>query len=140
MKVRSATCLALLLAMTALALSCLGVKGDFGFKRFGDDTYHRIAGTPEFPSDESIDWVFKLSKKYSDRDIGIVIQKKELVWVEISTKSQHITEASEALYGTIRDLQPGEYRLVLTLVKKDNELIDSKDFIVYEKEEDPDRD
>jgi hypothetical protein len=140
MKVRSVTCLALLLAITALALSCLGVKGDFGFKRFGDDTYRRIEGTPEFSSDETVDWVFKLSKKYSDREIGIVLQKKELVWVEISTRSQRITEASEALYGTIRDLQPGEYRLVLTLVKKDNELVDSKDFIIYEKEESADQD
>ena len=116
------------------------VKGDFGFKKFGDETYHRIDGTPEFASDEAIDWVFRLSRKYGERDIGIVLQKKELVWVEISTRSQRITTADRALYGTIKDLQPGEYKLVLTLVKSDNELIDSKNFIVYEKEGDADED
>ena len=39
MKVSSIACIALLLAVTAL--SCGGVKGEFGFKRFGDDTYHQ---------------------------------------------------------------------------------------------------
>jgi hypothetical protein len=138
MKVRSMTCLTLLLAMTALALSCGGVKGEFGFKRFGDDTYHRIDGRAEFASDEVIDWVFKLGKKYSERDIGILCQKKELVWVDVTSRSQRITETDKAIYGTIKDLQPGEYKLVLTLVGSDNDLIDSKDFIIYEKEEDED--
>jgi hypothetical protein len=138
MKVRSIICLVLLLSMTALALSCGGVKGEFGFKRFGDDTYHRLDGAPEFASDEEIAWVFKLAKKYSERDIGVLIQKKELVWVEVSSRNQHITETDKAVYGTIKDLQPGEYKLVLTLVKDDNSLIDSKDFSVYEREEDED--
>jgi hypothetical protein len=135
MKVRSMTCLTLLLAMTTLALSCGGVKGEFGFKRFGDDTYHRINGTPEFASDEVIDWVFKLGKKYGEREIGILCQKKELVWVDVTSRRQRITVTDEALYGTIKDLPPGEYKIVLTLVKRDNSLIASKDFIIYEKEE-----
>jgi hypothetical protein len=127
----------LLLALVALSFSC-GVKGEFGFRKFGDDTYHRIEATPEFASDDAVDWVFKLDKKYKDKDIGVVLQKKELVWVEVYTRSQHISLADSAIYGTIKDLQPGEYQLVLTLVKDDNSLIDSKGFVIYEKEEEED--
>jgi hypothetical protein len=134
MNIRSVTCLALLLAMTALALSC-GVKGEFGFKRFGDDTYSKIGGTPEFASDEEISWVFLLKKKYSERDIGIVCQKKELVWVDVLTRVQRITPTDRAIYGTIKDFQPGEYHLILTLPEDDNDIIDSKDFIVYDRED-----
>jgi len=133
MKVSSIACIALLLAVTAL--SCGGVKGEFGFKRFGDDTYHRIDGTPEFLSDEEVAWVFKLEKKYSERNIGIICQKKEMVWVDVTNSSQKITEASKAIYGTIKDFQPGEYRIILTLVKDGNDLIASKDFIIYERDD-----
>jgi hypothetical protein len=133
MKVSSIACLALLLAVTAL--SCSGVKGTFGFKRFGDDTYHRIDGTPEFASDEEVAWVFMLKKPYSDRVIGIVCQKKELVWSDVTVRSQRITETDRAVYGTIKDFEPGDYRIMLTLVKDNNRLIESKDFIIYERDD-----
>lgn len=132
MKVSSIACLALLLAVTAL--SC-GVRGEFGFKRFGDDIYHRIDGTPEFASDEDVDWVFMLKKPYGGRSIGVICQKKELVWADVTERSQQITETDKAIYGTIKDLQPGEYRLLLTQVKENNTLIASKDFIIYERDD-----
>ncbi len=132
MKFSSIACIALLLAVTAL--SC-GVRGEFGFKRFGDDTYHRIDGLPEFPSDEEVAWVFMLKKKYTDRDIGTIFQKKELVWVDVISKVQRITETDKAVYGTIREFQPGEYRIILTQVKDANRIIDSKEFIIYERDD-----
>lgn len=132
MKVSSIACLALLLAITVL--SC-GVKGEFGFKRFGDDTYHRIDGMPEFASDEEVAWVFMLKKKYTERDIGIVCQKKELVWVDVINTSKSITETDKAVYGAIKGFEPGEYRIILTQVKDANRIIDSKDFIIYERDE-----
>ncbi len=127
-----------LVAVLALcALSC-AVGGTFGFRKFGEDTYRQLSGTPEFASDEAVDWVFKFNKKYGERAIGIVCQKKELVWVEVLSRSEKIDKFKLVVYGTIKDLAPGEYQLIITDVDNDNKLIDMKDFIIYEKESDED--
>lgn len=120
--------------LAAAVLSC-GVKGTFGFKKFGQDSYHRLDGVPEFSSDETVDWAFVFDKRYRERTIGIVYQKKELVWIEMLSKTGRIGEDGRAVYGSIDNLPPGTYQIVLTDLNNGNTLIDSKDFIVYEKDD-----
>ncbi len=123
----------LVLALALGAVSC-SVGGTFGFRKFGEDTYRQLKGTPEFASDEAVDWVFKFNRKHGERTIGVVYQKKELVWVEVFSRSEKIDNFKWTVYGAIRDLEPGQYQLVITDVGKDNALIDRKDFIIYEKD------
>jgi hypothetical protein len=135
MKIRRLAHMAIVLAVALGAVSC-SMEGTFGFKKFGQDTYHKLEGTPEFSSDEAVDWAFVFKKKYGERVIGIVYQKKELVWVDVLTRSARIDNTSKIVYGTIKDLEPGEYRIILTELENGNKLIDSKDLIIYEKEND----
>ncbi|OHD65557.1 MAG: hypothetical protein A2176_03135 [Spirochaetes bacterium RBG_13_51_14] len=125
----------MIFVLAALAISCVGMKGQFGFRRFGDDAYRRIDGVPEFAGDEQVSWVYAFKKKYGEHEIGVVYLKKELVWVEVLNTSSRIDNAVRVVYGTIKDLPPGEYRIDITDVSNDNLLIDSKDFIVYDRED-----
>ncbi len=124
----------IILALALGTVSC-SMQGTFGFKKFGQDTYHKLEGTPEFASDETVDWAFVFRQKYGERAIGVVYQKKELVWADVLTRSARIDNTSRIVYGTIKDLEPGRYQIILTELEKDNRLIDSKDFIIYEKED-----
>ncbi len=135
MKIRRLAHIVIVLVLALGAVSC-SMEGTFGFKRFGQDTYHKIQGSPEFTSDEAVDWVFLFRKKYGERSIGIVYQKKELVWVEVFTRTAKIDDTTRAVYGTIKDLEPGHYQIVITELEKDNRLIDSKDFNIYGKDAD----
>src|SRR5512138_1576055 len=137
MKLRVFTPLCIVLAFALGAASC-SMEGTFGFKKFGQDTYRKLEGTPEFASNEAVDWVFVFKKKYGERTIGVVYQKKELVWVEVLTRTARIDNTSKVVYGTIKDLEPGTYQVIITELEKDNSLIDSKDFIIYEKENEED--
>ena len=128
--------IAALAVIVLCATACSQSKGDFAFKGFQDDTFKRTAGAPEFPGNEEVRWIFLFKKKYNARDIGIVYLKKELVWVEVFTDTAKITLASNIVYGTIKSLQPGEYRIVLTDLINNNEEIARKEFSIYEKEED----
>jgi hypothetical protein len=127
----------LVAAVVAVALSAAScaMEGQFGFKKFGDDAYRRIDGRTEFEANEAVDWVFLFKKNYGDHQIGIVCQKKELVWADVYSSSSMIStikKSKPAVYGTIRNLSPGEYRLVITDVKNDNRIIGIKEFVIYE--------
>jgi len=117
------------------------MEGEFGFKKFGDDTYRRIDGRAEFPASDEVAWVFLFKKNYGDRLIGIIYQKKELVWVDVRTDSAAISELKKsmpAVYGTIKGLTPGDYRLIITDVRDDNRIIAVKEFSIYQDEEEDD--
>jgi len=131
---------ALLLFMTVLlSSSCMQMTGNFAFKGFFDDTYKKIEGTPEFPSDEEVRWVFAFSKKQAEREIGVVYLKREAIWVEILTATSRIDLANSIVYGTLKGLEPGKYQIVLTDVRNDNREIARKDFVIYAREDDDDR-
>lgn len=122
--------------MLSLAASSCSMEGKFGFKRFGEDAYRRTSETPEFASNEKVDWVYVFDRQYGERSIGIIYRKKEVVWVEMLTKVSRIDEGNKIVYGTIKNLPPGHYQIVLTDLKNGSGFIDSKDFIIYEKDSD----
>src|SRR4030042_6164802 len=133
MMIRRDTYIAFILMLSVVVASC-SIEGKFGFKSFGEDTYRRTSETPEFASNEAVDWVYVFSKKFGERSIGVVYRKKEVVWVEMLTKVSRIDEGSKIVYGTIKNFPPGHYQIVLTDLRNDSRLIDSKDFIIYERE------
>lgn len=122
------------IAVCAASIASCGLQGTFGFKKFGQDTYHRLDGVPEFASDETVEWAYVFKKKYGERTIGIVYQKKELVWVEMLTGTGRIDEFNRIVYGTIRDFPPGTYQIVLTDLKNDNRMIATREFVIYERD------
>lgn len=133
--IRRAAYISFILILSLVAGSC-SMEGKFGFKRFGEDTYRRTSETPEFASNETVDWVYVFSKQYGERHIGIVYRKKETVWVEMLTKESRIDESTKIVYGAIKNFPPGHYQIVLTDLKNDSRFIDGKDFIIYEKDND----
>lgn len=131
---RGLTHTALFLSLALLAVSC-GLQGEFGFRKFGEDAYRRIDAMPEFPAGDEVDWIFAFKKVSGERDIGIVYQKKELVWVEVFTRTARVEKKARFVYGTIKDLAPGEYQILITDVQDDNRLIAGKSFVIYENED-----
>jgi len=131
--IRRAAYFAFMVLLTLAAGSC-SLEGKFGFRRFGEDIYRRTSEIPEIASNETVDWVYVFNRRYGERSIGVVYRKKELVWVEMLSRVSRIDTGNKVVYGTIKNLPPGHYQIVLTDLKNDNAFIDSKDFIIYEKD------
>jgi len=120
------------------AVSCSKSKGDFAFKRFHDGTFKKISSIPEFSSDEEIKWIYRFRKKTGNQKIGVIIQKKEVVWVDIFTGIESISPTYSIINGIIKELKPGDYKIILSDMTDgtDIELIDEKEFIIYNKDDD----
>lgn len=69
--------------------------------------------------------------------IGSILQKKELVWVDVKTDTGYIDSENHVVYGEFENLPPGSYRLVITDVAKKT-LIDEVYFSMYDDDEDSD--
>ncbi len=123
------------LALAMLAATCGKNKADFGFKGPQDDSYRRIDGALEIPAGNEMMWVYSFENRQPDRTIGIIYQKKEAVWVEVMTTSVRVNDDNRAVYGTIRDLPAGSYRLIITDVNDNNYELVSKEFAIYQKDE-----
>lgn len=123
-----------LLIVTLLSLSlllqagCGKLKGDFAFKQADSDVYKRIDGTPEFRRSDAIDWVFQFQKVTSERQVSVVLLKKEIVWVEISAGIEKINKIKKSVYGTVEQFDEGTYKIVIA---ERGSIIDEKEFKVF---------
>jgi len=124
------------LILFASFISCGGLSGEFAFRMPYEDVYKKKTEPVEFPSTVAVDWVFAFDKVKDNRKIGVLLMKKELVWVEIKSRTDNVSREKTCIYDRIAGLKDGEYRIVLTDLKKNNRLIGSKDFIIYSREED----
>ncbi len=114
------------------AVGCGKLKGEFAFKSFGEDTYKRVGEVPEFEQSELINWVF-IFKKLTDRhQIGVTLLKKELVWIDINTRSENITLTKKIIYGEIQNFEEGRYRILLS---KEGAVVAEKEFIIFRDED-----
>ena len=75
-------------------------------------------------------------KKYGERVIGIVYQKKELVWVDVLTQGRGSARPTRPSTAPSKTSSRESTRSSSRSLKNDNKLIDNKDFIIYEKEND----
>lgn len=122
-----------MIVVILLCSACGSFDGEFGIKVNNDNNYRKINGVPEFSSEDTVAWIYRLKKGMISRaDAGVILMKKELIWVDIYTVSDYFDNEKRLLYGVITGLDPGEYRLLITESKNDNKLIAEMTFKIYE--------
>lgn len=95
-----------------LVLSACSKHAVFAYKTFDMDTYRNMGESFEFSSDKPFDWVCTLTSNPGKR-VTVIIQKKELVWVDVMKEAQDIKKKDLFVHGRIEGLDPGDYRIVL---------------------------
>lgn len=129
-------CMFVLLSM--LVISCKRPSGHFAF-RFPPEEKYRLISTPiELSDRDKVEWIYEFKKFPGSGKVGVIFLKKELVPVEVFSAMENVTADSPFIYGTIQDMVPGVYRIVLTDVIAGNNLIDEREFTVYSSEENND--
>ena len=128
------------LLLAAIVPACGKNKAEFGFKGPNDDVYRRIDGILEIPAGSEMMWVYSFHNKQSDRSIGIIYQKHEVVWVDVKTTSARVNAANQAVYGVIDEPRAGSYQLILTDVNDDNRVLAVKEFKIYQNDEEAEED
>ncbi len=120
--------IALLFIFIVLLAGCSRPEGEFAFRTDIDNRFKRLNGIPEFPQQEKVGWCFVFKKDYGERDIGVIVMKKEIVWVDVVQQRERIDSSKRVIFGTIEGYTKGRYKIILT---DNNEIIGEKEFIVY---------
>lgn len=115
-----------------LFVSCGRLEGEFALRRFSDDVFRKAGGSFECRVTEEVQWAYVLKKADRRRDIGVVIQKKEIGWVEVKTRTDYIGLEKRAVHGLINGYGPGEYQIVILDVSDDNSVLGRLKFFVYD--------
>jgi hypothetical protein len=111
---------------------CLKLKGEFAFKKIIDDKYRTVDGLLEIEKNEKINWVYVFKKIRGRHNVLVTLYKKEIVWSDISNRTENISETNNIIYGTIEKLSDGTYKIVLS---EANKIIDGKEFAVFTENE-----
>lgn len=106
-------------------IACSGIKGQFAYKTLQMDSYRKMINNKEFISNEKIDWIYKIDSLAEKTVISTVVLKKEIVWVDVSKKIQTVLPASPYIYGEIKNLNTGDYKIILL---KKNKIISEISF------------
>ena len=107
---------------------CGKLEGEFAFREIGNKAYRMVSGVPEFAESDRIEWVFRFKEIVEKHNIGIILLKKELVWVDIHTRIEIINEKKNLIYGTIEKLEKGNYKILIT---EKETIIGEKEFVIY---------
>ncbi len=128
---------ALLLLSLLLIVSCGKLKGEFAFQTPEDKSYKINQSRFEFDSAKEIKWIYKFhSIPRSKIKIGVIILKKEFGWIDILTTTDYIDPAKSIVYGTLKGLEPGDYKIVLVEVANgESKAIDEIEVYIYSDEE-----
>ncbi len=123
-----------------IPLACGKIKGEFAFQTPSDKSYKIRQERLEFNVSEEIKWVYKFSSAPAKKTkLGVIIMKKELGWVDIISMPDYIDEMKRLVYGTIKEFEPGDYRIVITEITEDKTtIIDKCDFYLFSDEEELD--
>ncbi len=125
------------IVLLLLALSCGKMKGEFAFKYPEDKGYRINQSRLEFDSTQEVNWIYKFrSAPGGTVKLGVILMKKELGWVDILTTSDYIDPLKSIVYGTLKDLEQGDYKIVIVEVTSDgNSKIDEVELYLYSDEE-----
>ena len=100
------------------------------------DGYRRLDPGAEFSINDKIYWIYTFPKSKDVRKLGIVVQKKETVWVDVYKDKSTVLPASGIYYGEIDSLEEGRYRIsVMLLDGLDYKFYDDIEIIVNNFEE-----
>lgn len=125
----------LVLFFFATIVSCSKETGTFAFKNNNDDRYIIKDGLCEFNQDEKVNWAFCFTKVSKQKKIGVVILKKENVWIDIYSFYDTVYKNKPCIYGNIEDYQVGTYKIII--VDKGNTIAE-KEFVIYNENENND--
>ncbi len=123
----------LIILLAILLSGCGKLSGEFAFKRSNEDSYKKIDGAIEFEKNEKIMWVYVFKEVPESHNIGVVLLKREIIWVDISNEVEEISERNKIIYGVIENLKDGLYKIILT---NQNDVIAEKEFTIFTGEED----
>jgi hypothetical protein len=120
-----------------LILSCGKMKGEFAFQNPGEKGYKVNKSRLEFNSSESVNWIYKFDTTPGGRiKLGVIILKKEIGWIDILTTTDYIDPMKNIIYGTLKDYEPGDYKIVIVeLTSEGNITIDEVEVYIYSDEE-----
>lgn len=129
-----------LLISVSLTVACGKIKGEFAFQTPLDKSYRIKQQRLEFNVSDEIKWIYKFSSAPAKNiKLGVIIMKKELGWVDIMSMPDYIDGMKMIVYGTIKDFEPGDYRIVITEITEDETtIIDKCDFYLFSDEEELD--
>jgi len=118
-------------------VSCGKLKGEFAFQTPEDKSYKINQSRFEYDASKEIKWIYKFDAIPGDTvKLGVIILKKEIGWIDILTTSDYIDPLKNIVYGTLKDLEPGDYKIVLVELTSDgNKTIDEKEVYIYSDEE-----
>ncbi len=127
----------LILLPIVLLLSCGKLKGQFAFQTPDDKGYKVNQSRFEYDSAKEINWIYQFDSVPGDRtNIGVIILKKELGWIDILTTSDYIDPLKSIIYGTLKEFEPGDYKIVLVeITPEGNKTIDEIEVYLYSDEE-----
>ncbi len=130
---KKSICLILILFLT----SCGKLKGEFAFQTPEDKGYKINQTRFEFDSAKVINWIYKFDSFPGDRiKLGVIILKKEIGWIDILTTSDYIDPLKNIVYGTLKEFEPGDYKIVLVEVTSEgSKAIDEIEIYIYSDEE-----
>lgn len=120
--------LLLLVIVCVSIVSCSKDTGRFGFKTSGDDRFMTKNNFCEFNHTEKVEWVFCFDRVSKSKEVGVVILKKEKVWVNVYSFSQTVNRNKQCIFGQIHNYNEGIYRIVIT--DKDT-VIAEQEFTIY---------
>lgn len=124
--------ISLILIFTFLFSGCGKLSGEFAFKRLHEDSYKKLDDSIEFEKNEKIKWVYVFKEVNDLHQVGIVLLKKDIIWVDIANRVETISERNKIIYGVIENLKDGLYKIILT---NNNKVIDEKEFTIFTAEE-----
>lgn len=127
----------LLLLLLLFTISCGKLKGEFAFQTPEDKGYKINQNRYEFDITKEINWIYKFDSMPGKRiKLGVVIMKKEIGWIDIVTTSDYIDPMKNIIYGTLKELEPGEYKIVIVEpTSEGNRTIDEVEIYLYSDEE-----
>ncbi len=103
-----------LLVLSVLICSCSRPKGQFAFKTFTDKGYRINPERLEFDADKELFWIYSFEKISSRINLGVVILKKDLSWVDVLSRPDHIDAEKNIVRGSFKGYEPGDYKIVIT--------------------------
>ena len=129
--------LALILLLTVF--SCGKPKGEFAFKLPEDKGYRKVIKNPEFDSAVEVDWIYTFDSFRWRMNLGVIILKRELLWVDILAYTDYADSEKRIVYGKLKGLEPGDYRLMITeITDSEQNTIDEVYFYIYSDREEMD--
>lgn len=129
----------LILIIFLTVLACGEPKGEFAFKLPEDKGYRKFVNTPEFDSAAEVDWIYKFGSFRGRLNLGVIILKRELLWVDILAYTDFADPEKRIVYGKIKGLDPGDYRLMITEISENEQkTIDEVYFYIYSDREEMD--